>query len=216
MTVREITAPSVEPITLAQAKEWCRIDSDDTSQDTTVLPMLIAAMRRYAEHLTGRAFIQRSLQLVMPGWPPLTDPCLPPQIELPFPPLGEVTSITYLDINGVEQTLATDQYTVHDWREPALVVPAYLAVWPYTRFAMDAVRVNFTAGYAPVGSPQDSVAYQATVLPTNLLLWMHARIATLYEQREQLVIDARAAMDVLPRNFADGLLDDLVVGSRLF
>lgn len=205
MTVREVTAPSYEPVTLAQAKEWCRIDDDDTSQDTTVLPLLIGAMRRYAENLTGRAFIPRGLQLVLPCWPA--------QIELACPPLTEVTSITYLDTNGVQQTLAADQYTVHDWREPAVIVPAYLVTWPYLRDALDAVRVNFTAGYPAVGSPTDGVAYQAG-LPATLKLWIHARIATLFENREQIVV-ANNLLEI-PRGHADGLLDELVVGSRLF
>ena len=60
--IRVITAPASYPVTRAQAKEWCRVDADDSSQDN-VLDLLIGAMTNYAEHLTGRAFVERTLEL---------------------------------------------------------------------------------------------------------------------------------------------------------
>jgi uncharacterized phiE125 gp8 family phage protein len=211
MTVRVITAPAYEPVSLAEAKEWCRIESDITDEDA-LLGALVKAMRRYAENLTHRAFMQRDLQLVLPCWPRV---CIHDQeftaIELPWPPLVAVTEITYMDLDGNTQTLAADQYEVHAWREPALIVPEWEVSWPSTRAALDAVRVSYTAGYAPVGSPDDEAAQQAGV-PENLKLWMKARLATLYANREQLAPGNQVA---IPRNFADGLLDELIVGTRI-
>lgn len=203
MTVRVVTGPVYEPVSLAEAKAWCRID--DTASDS-VLTLLIGAMRRYAENLTSRAYVQRSLQLILPHWS-----C--EAIELPYPPLVSVTSIQYIDTGGATQTLAADQYVVHDYREPALIVPAWSVAWPSTRDVMNAVQVNYAAGYAPVGSPTDEAAYQAAI-PQNLKVWMQARLATLFEHREQIVTGT--IVSELPRHFADGLLDDLIVGSRLF
>lgn len=200
MTVRVITPPEVEPVTLAEAIDWARAD-DGTAATDAALNMLIGAMRRYAENLTGRAFVQRELQLILPCWQT--------RIELPFPPLVSVESVTYFDTDGVVQTLSTSLYDVHDWREPAVIVPAFQEVWPSTRAVDDAVRINYIAGYPPAGSPED----YAAGLPENLKLWMQARIATLFNQRDQLT---PSNMTAIPYNFADGLLDDLVIGSRLF
>ena len=204
MTVRVVTAPAYQPVTRSEAKLWCRIDDDITDQDD-VVDMLIAAATARAELITSRAFIQRDLQLILPAFPVDT-------IELPHPPLVEVGSITYLDEDGVEQTLSTSLYDVHDWREPGFVIRAYDEIWPATRSRPDAVRVNYTAGYDPVGSPTDEAAHQAGQ-PEQLKLWMKARIATLYEQREQLVTGTIVAQ--IPRDFCDGILDDLVIGGRL-
>jgi hypothetical protein len=50
------TPPSVEPITLTETKEFCRVDASDTSQDVTITGFMIAA-RMYCEGFTRRAFI---------------------------------------------------------------------------------------------------------------------------------------------------------------
>lgn len=206
MTIKVVTAPAYYPVTLAEARAWCRIEADDTDHDT-VLTRLLRAMASYAENLTARAFIERSLRLTLPGWPACGE------IELAYPPLIEVTSITYLDTDNAEQTLAADQYEVHDDREPALILPAYNAdAWPDTRGVRNAVRVNFKAGYAAVGSPTDEAAHQAGQ-PELLKLWIQARIATLFEMREQIIVGA--TVNPLPRSHVDGLLDDLVVAARI-
>lgn len=202
MTVRVTVAPLYEPVSLAEARVWLRVDSDDTSQDA-VITMLIESMRRYAENLTFRAFVQRTLQLVLPGW---SSP-----LVLPYPPLRSVSSVTYVDLDGATQTLATNQYVVHDYREPALIVPGWNVSWPSHRTLLDAIRVTYVAGYAESGSPSDAAAAQAG-LPENLKLWMHARLATLYEHREGLIL---SNVIEIPRNFADGILDPLVVGARI-
>lgn len=196
MTVREITAPSVEPVTLAEARAWCRVDSTD---DDAILTLLIQAMREYAENITGRVFVQRSLQLSLPCFTEFT-------IELPRPPLVSVTSVKYYDVAGVLQTIDPSDYEVNTEREPGQVKPAYGETWAYTRSVFNAVQIVYQAGYAPTGSPTD---YRENI-PASLKLWMHARLATLYEARQQLV-DNRTVE--IPRNFADGLLDSLKVGT---
>jgi uncharacterized phiE125 gp8 family phage protein len=198
MTVRVITPPSVEPVSLAQAKQWCRIDDDITDQDA-VITILIQGMREYAENLTGRAFVQRTLELTLP--------CFPAVIELPRPPLISVTHIKYYDLSGALQTLDPGVYEVDSYREPGLVRPAYLESWEPARNVFNAVQVRYEAGYAPVGSPTD---YREMV-PANLKVWMNARLATLYENREQLITGT--IVQPLPRDFADGLLDSLRVAN---
>ena len=206
MTVRTVSDPVYEPVSLAEAKDWCNVGSSDGTTFDAVLTLLIAAMRRYAENLTGRAFIQRSLQLILPYWP------ADGVIELPYPPLAEVTSIQYIDTDGTVQTLAADQYVVHTWREPGMVVPEYLVSWPSLRGVPNAVQVNYMAGYAAVGSPQEEAENQAGQ-PQTVKLWMHARLATLFENREQIVVGSTVAD--LPRAYVDGILDELVVHDRV-
>lgn len=197
MTTRIVTEPTVEPVSLTEFKDWARIT--EATADDAVCTLLIKAMRGYAENLTGRAFVQRTLELIQECWGE--------SIELQSPPLVSVTSVKYTDEDGTIQTLAADQYVVHDYREPALIVPAYEVVWPAHRSLLDAVRVVYIAGY-PTASPVD---YRENV-PAELKLWMQARAATLFENREQLVAGNQVE---IPRNFADGLLDSLVCGSRI-
>lgn len=207
MTVRVITPPAYEPVSLAEARLWCLEDADRTSQDP-VLRLLIQAAREYAENLTARAFIQRGLQLVLPCWTTiLVDGLYRTGIVLPFPPFASVESIKYIDEDGVEQTLSTSLYDAHTWREPGVIVPHWNEVWPSHRGVPDAIRVNYTAGYA-YGSPSGE-ADQQSVLPASLKLWMQARIATLFENREQLIT---ANQVKIPEHFCDGILDSLKIG----
>jgi len=208
MTIQTITAPVYEPVSRAEAKDWCRIEASNTSHDA-VIDMLIQSMREDVENLTHRAFIQRTLKLTLSDWPQDSD--FGPTIELPFPPLISVSSFQYRDADGVLQTLATSQYVVHTWREPAWIVPEWEVTWPTIRILPDALQITYVAGYSP-GSPPDEQGSQ-DALPAKLKLWMQARLVTIFENREQLIVNNQVQ---IPRNFADGLLDSLVVGTRLF
>lgn len=201
MTTILVTAPSVEPVTLSEARAWLRIDADVTDQDT-LISLMIQSMREYAENLTGRAFVPRALAQIRP--------CFESCMELQAPPLLSVQSVTYYDINNALQTLSASLYDVQEWHEPGRVIQPINAVWPATYYRDDAVRIDYTAGYLPPGSPTD---YTDTGnIPAALKLWMHARLATLFENREQLVLNN---LIEIPRGFADALLDALVVGSRI-
>jgi len=205
MTISVVTAAAYLPVSLAQARVWARLESDYTTEDG-LLTQLIQAMVNYAETYTARAFIQRTLKLTLPAWPSDL------QISLPYAPLLGVDSVKYLDADSIEQTLAADQWQVDSAAEPAVIFPAHNAdAWPSTLSVRNAVRITYRAGYAAVGSPDDEGAHQ-TGQPAELKVWLQARVATLFAQREQLVM--RQAFEI-PRTFADGLLDPLVMGERL-
>ena len=204
-----VTEPVYEPVARADAKQWLRIDADDTAHDA-VVDMLIKAMREDAENITGRAFVSRQLRLTLGYWP--WDTQYGVKIVLPHPPLISVDSFQYIDTDGALQTLATDQYTVHDEYEPSFIIPAWQVTWPTIRGVPNALQITYTAGYAP-GSPSDE-ASNREVLPSKLKLWMGSKMATHNEFREQIM--AGAAVTKIPRDFTDGLLDRLIVGSRLF
>lgn len=197
-TVSVVTAPAYEPVTVAEAREWCRIPSDITEHDWT-LNLLIIAMREYAEHMTGRAFAQRTLKLTASEY--ATDSKWAYRFDLPFPPLVSVSSFVYIDGDDTEQTLATTEYDVHTWAEPGFIVRSYGGAWPATLSAPNAVQITYVAGY---GGP--------SLIPRAVRLWMQARIATLFEMREQIVTGTIVA--ALPRDFTDGLLDSLIVRKR--
>lgn len=209
MSLITVTAAPFYPVSRAEAKLWIR--ESGTDQDA-IVDMLIAAMTSYAENLTHRAFVQRSLELDLESF--YCDEDGDGDIDLPFPPLISVDYVKYIDTGGVLQTLASDQYDVDSNAQPGKIQPAYQCYWPSIRtWSVNPVRVGFTCGYAPTGSPTgEEVNYQAPI-PAELKLWMKARIATLYENREQLVADNNIE---IPRHFADGLLDSLTVGTRLF
>ena len=61
-----LTAAAVEPVTLAEAKAYLRVEHDD---DDDVIAALIAGARIHVEAQTRRALITQSWRLVRDAWP---------------------------------------------------------------------------------------------------------------------------------------------------
>lgn len=100
MNWKVTTAPTVEPITLAELKTFAHIDGD---LHDTVLTNIIAATRQLTEDYLGRALIEQSITLTMDFWPKT---CL----ELPKPPLLSITSVATLDESDVATTFSSGNY----------------------------------------------------------------------------------------------------------
>lgn len=202
-SVITITEPLYEPVSLADAKIWCRVDDGDTSQDA-VIRLLIKAARERAEEVTGRAFVERTVEMKLDAFPDSGKP-----IELLLSPVQSVTWVHYYDTAGTEQTVA-DTLVLDTASAPARLAMPSGTSWPGTQDRIAAVSIRYVCGYAP-GSPSDEAAYQE-VIPARVRNWMEERISTANEFREQLLAGQVAE---LPRDFVDGLLDGLRV-HRLF
>lgn len=187
----QIAAPAVEPVSLAEAKLHCRVDGND---DDSLLTALIVAARQQAEHRTGRALITQQWRFTLSGF------SLNLPIELPMPVLQSVESITYLDIDGIRQTLASNQYQVVSSGIIGFVTPAYAVEWPNHRVQPDSVQINYTAGYG-----------NAAAVPPCIKSWMMMAISTLYSQREGMSTGKQNEAIEIPRDFFAGLLDAYVI-----
>jgi uncharacterized phiE125 gp8 family phage protein len=186
MPAKLITAPAVEPVTLAEAKAHLYVTHSD---DDALIGSLIAAAREDVEHWLQRALVEQTWELALAAFP-----YSPPVIKLPMAPLSSITSIKYLDSDGVEQTLAATDYTADTSAEPGAVVPAYGLAWPATRAERNAVRVRYVAGYGA----------DATIVPASIKAFIKMRVGALYENRESFV--AGQPIHAAPRDFSYGLI----------
>jgi uncharacterized phiE125 gp8 family phage protein len=183
MAYQLITPPSGEPVTLAEAKLHLRVDITD---DDALITSLITVARQYAEMVTQRQFLTASWRLVLD--------CFPPMIRLDKMPLVSVDSIKYTDLNGVLQTMAITDYAVDTSAEPVRITPVFGKIWPIPVPQIGAVQVNFTSGYGTAAN-----------VPEGIKSWMKVRIASLYNNREEVAILPRGKIEPLP--WIDGLLD---------
>lgn len=144
MALSLVTAPSSEPITTSVAKLQLRVGY---SADDELIAMICAASREYVETGTGRKCLPQTWDLKLDRFP-----CGP--IELPFPPVSSIVSITYVDTAGVTQTWSSALYQTDlpagPHAAPARIQPAYAQSYPQTRDQMNAVTVRFVCGYDEV------------------------------------------------------------------
>lgn len=151
-----IVPPAVPPVTVEYARRHLR--SLGNSEDVLVENWIWAAAS-YIQEQTGRQFglATREAWLdAFPGAPGSSFRSL--KIELPFPPLQSVVSVSYVDGDGVVQTFedtstspATSLINVRapqgDYAAPGTVEPTSGQSWPTTRCESDAVRIQYTCGY---------------------------------------------------------------------
>ena len=184
MGITQSTAPTHEPITLAEAKAWLR-ESEPYEEDR--IQSLIGAARDYVERVTGRQLVTATWQLTMPT--------LSGVIEPPHPPLAGVTSITYNDSSGDSQTVASSVYSVFTDTEPGRIVEAPGQSWPSdVRGEEEDVIVTYPAGYGDAAAVPD-------ILKTAVL----TLISHWFDLRQPVVIGTITAE--VPKNF------DMLIGA---
>lgn len=177
MALYRLTAPAETPITLAEAAAHLRLDgslSPVAYPEQDLVTGLIDAATAHldgADGILGRALVSQQWKMTANGFPAC--------FQIPLPPLISIDSIKYLDGDGVERTLAADQYQVTGigGRQPAMVEPAYGVVWPTPRAVAEAVRVTFTAGY---GDAED--------VPASIKAAIKLLVGHWFENREAVTI----------------------------
>lgn len=148
MPVRVVTPPSLEPISVEEAKEHLRIDGFD---EDSYIDSLIVTAREWAEKCQRRALITQTLRYSCDAFPTGRE------IELPRPSLQSVTSIAYKDKDGNVHTLDPATYAVDTESIVGRVVLMPGASWPtFEAYPVNAVSITYEAGYgdAPSDVPQ--------------------------------------------------------------
>lgn len=136
MPLELITPPTVEPVTLAEAKAHLKIETND---DDALLATFIAAARARAEWHLGRALITQGWVLWLDRWP--YSNC----VEIPLPPLQAVTSVKTCAVNGTVADLDASL-----WFADTVSSPARLTLngaLPGNLRPQNAIAIAFTAGY---------------------------------------------------------------------
>lgn len=160
-------APAEEPISISDLQTWCK-STEEAEADT--LASLISEAREHVEGWINQSLAPQTLAARWDCFPCWT-------LELERPPVTSVTSIQYVDTDGVTQTLSPSLYQVDIYSSPARITPAYGQVWPWTRPQMNAVIVSYVAGYA---SPD--------LVPGPIRRAIALLAAHLFENREAVIV----------------------------
>lgn len=146
-----VTAPTAEPITLAEARAQCRVTHE---LDDAQFAALILSAREWAQGLTRRAFMTQTWEYSLQYFPA--------EIELPMFPVQSITSVKYVDTAGATQTLSSSAYEADLISDVPRIRAASGYTWPSIKSVYNAVTVRFVAGYAD--SHPDLLTVRAAML----------------------------------------------------
>ena len=156
MRLEPVTAVAVEPVSLAQAKLWLRVDHD---AEDDLITALVSAARDYVEAQTGLALAPQTWRLaVRPSELP---------IELPRPPFGALLSAEALLNDGSTKAVPLGDLLAVGV-EPALVTLRQGAALPSGSIEL---RLDYTCAL-PAG------------VPPRAMQVMKLLVAHWYEHRE--------------------------------
>jgi uncharacterized phiE125 gp8 family phage protein len=171
-------APAATPVSVAEVMAHMRVE--DAAEVNLISGYLDAAVGYLdgVDGVLGRALVTQTWILTLDAFPASAEDAL----ELPLPPLQSVTSITYVDTDGVTQTWSSALYDEVPTEKRGFVKPAYGEEWPTVRDQTAAVTVTFVAGYGA------AAAVKAPIKQAIQLLCSH-----FYEHREPVLVGATFA-----------------------
>lgn len=138
--VRVVTPATDLSVSVEEMKRHLRVGHDE---DDAQIESYTRAAEAYLDAPTGRLGIvlsERTLEMPLDGFPG-------GEIRLPVGPVQSVTSISYVDEAGAQQTVSADSYVVDASDEQSgWIIPAADYAWPEAMSMANAVRIQWVAG----------------------------------------------------------------------
>lgn len=160
-----IDGPAVEPVSLAEARVFLRLDDDDTHENDLVLA-LIQAGRLLLESATRLIFITQNWRLTLPR---ISGQGVEHrEIRLPLAPIIAITQVRALDEDGAAQTVDPAFYRLRPG-----AVPPLLVLTDGFPGSPGGIEIDLEAGFGP----------DASHVPAPLRQALRMLVARWFEQR---------------------------------
>lgn len=181
------TKPAIEPVSLNEAKQHCRVDTD---ADDAYIASLITAAREWCEAYCDETFVHTQYVMKLDSFPV--------EIELPRPPMassGTVTAvtITYTMENQSTATLAASQYRVDRDSVPGVIRTLYNGSWPSHLLDYNAVTVRWWGGVGSTGTNVPQRVKSAILWLVGL--WYERRMAADAANLSEIPFGVKALLD---------------------
>ena len=181
MTMILVTPPASEPVSLAEAKSFLKLDSGD---DDTLIDTLIATARVALELRTGRYFVTQAWRYVRDAWPSSR------LVSLPASPLISVNAVTIYDDDGNPTVLPATDYIVDTASVPPRLKLRSSAIADPGQ-ALNGIEIDLTAGY---GTASDVPAPLKTAILQLVAHWYETREPVAFGDAASPVPDTVAAL----------------------
>jgi uncharacterized phiE125 gp8 family phage protein len=189
-SLKRVTSPVVEPVSLTEARTHCRVDSDEASENTYLMS-LVAAAREWVEDYIDRSLVKTEWQMRLDKFPP--------EIELPRPPMLPVTTdtpvtLTYtVNQTGQTATLSTASYRVDSDSTPGVLRNLYGGTWPSNLDDPNSITVTWWAGYGEDGRAVPTRAKHAMLMLVGH--WYERRLAADNVAAAEVPFGVKALLD---------------------
>lgn len=169
MSLQRISGPAAEPVTLAEAKLFLRVD---TSADDAGITAMIAAARLAFERETGLVLLNQDWEWTLDRFP---DPGLEGRrtLELPLAPVAEIQEFLVRDNAGAETDIPSTDYVLDVAAALPRLVERGRNLWPRPQASASGVRLAFTAGFGA----------SASDVPADIRQALLELVAHAYERR---------------------------------
>lgn len=164
-----LTPPAAEPLSLADAKAFLRVEHD---ADDALIGSLIAAARGEVEIATRRVLMTQTWRIVLHRWP------APRRIVSPVNPLQAVAAARVFDAAGEAQPVDAGDFLLDTASLPG-VIELPRAGLPQPGRALAGIEIDVSAGH---GGAAD--------VPAPLVQAIRLLVARAYEHRDGMAADA--------------------------
>lgn len=184
--IKLITPPSIDPVSLADVKNYLRVDQ---SSEDTQISLMIGAATRLCEEYTNKRFITQTWDYFIDRFPREAGRAWQEGVfDLPINyfdtltgpikiPLGLIQSVTFLktyDDSDTEATFSSSSYALDLSSEPARLALRMGAVWPTTILRpVNGIQIRCVVGYGSA----------ATDVPASIRQAILETVASMYEGR---------------------------------
>jgi gp6-like head-tail connector protein len=181
-----VTAPAVEPLSLADAKLHLRVTTDT---EDSLISTYIKASRLLCEQHTQRAFITQTWRVFLDAWPATEKGDQwwdgtrqgaigemfeeKSELELPRAPLQSITHVKTYDTSDVASVFDPSKYGIDTAGSPGRLFLKSGYSWPTPGRSHNGIEIQFVAGY---GATADEVPEDVKTAITMLT-------AHIYENR---------------------------------
>jgi len=172
MSAYLLTAPAVEPLSLAAAKAFLRVEHD---ADDAIIAALVSAARNHVEALTRNALIVQTWRLVLDRWPDGG------RITPRFGPLRALAAVRVLSAANEASAIDAETFVI-DRAAGVIVAPGWSLPPPGRGIA--GIELDIEVGFGTA----------ATDVPPTLLQAIRMLVAHWYDNRGLIAIGQSVAM----------------------
>jgi uncharacterized phiE125 gp8 family phage protein len=164
-----LAPPASEPLSLAEAKSFLRVEHD---ADDELIAALLAAARHAVELATRRVLVTQTWRIVLDRWPAAG------RIVSPVNPLRTLEAARVLAGDGTDAALDVDAFALDTASLPGVIAFDRANLAEPGR-ALAGIEIDVTAGHG-----------EASDLPPPLVQAIRLLLAQGYEQRDRVQPDA--------------------------